>query len=94
MTVVAVKVLVVRLYRPRASNCTAGVVPFTEVFTCVTNAAKPENTAMPVLGLPTANRGAKVTVTGKLVGTICGLAGRDFKSMLFRKSTARKLWRT
>src|ERR1700728_1438828 len=35
-----------------------------------------------VTGLPTVYRGAKVVVTGKVVGTILGLAGSDLRSML------------
>src|ERR1700722_3781171 len=35
-----------------------------------------------VTGLPTVYRGAKVVVTGNVVGTILGLAGSDFRSML------------
>ncbi len=62
-------------------------------FTAVTKSGKLLNTlsavvdvtlgvVVAVVGLPTVNRGAKVVVMGKVVGTTCGLAGRDFRSML------------
>src|SRR5208283_2288650 len=90
---VAVNVLVVRSNTPRASSCSAGLVALNAVVSPLMKVGKLPYTTravvsvvvgvvVEVFGLPYPNRGAKVDVTGRVVGTTSGLAGSDFKSML------------
>ena len=91
---VAVNVLVVRLNTPRASSCSAGLVALNAVVSPLMKVGKLLYTTravvsvvvgvvvVEVFGLPYPNRGAKVEVTGRVLGTTSGLAVSDFKSML------------
>ena len=89
MTLLALKVLVVRLYVPRASSCRAGVVA-RAVVKSVAKVPKALKTLIPgevaAVGLPYENSGVKVAGTPAapepVWGTICGDADAAVRTML------------